>query len=164
MNGTKTPPPPSALFNQNIINICPVLYDSENPSNKQNYPQPIKLESRREAVLNFCAWKQDTYPWKFSFFCPWKKNSFPWKNFGPCPWKTPTAREKCQKCVRENDFEPVKKMAKNAKNGFHAHFWFSRGKKKHCHGQLALSEGISIYQAYQSLLLTGQSYGSPRNA
>ena len=128
MNGTKTPPPPSALFNQNIINICPVLYDSENPSNKQNYPQPIKLESRREAVLNFCAWKQDTYPWKFSFFCPWKKNSFPWKNFGPCPWKTPTAREKCQKCVRENDFEPVKKTAKNAKNGFHAHFWFSREK------------------------------------
>ena len=40
-----------------------------------------------------------------------------------------TAREKCQKCVRENDFAPVKKVAKSAQNGFHAHFWFSRGKK-----------------------------------
>ena len=99
MNGTKTPPPPSALFNQNIINICPVLYDSENPSNKQNYPQPIKLESRREAVLNFCAWKQDTYPWKFSFFCPWKKKIH--------------SREKILVPVREKPLLPVKNV-KNA--------------------------------------------------
>ena len=40
-----------------------------------------------------------------------------------------TAREKCQKCERENDFAPVKKVAKSAQNGFHAHFWFSREKK-----------------------------------
>ena len=117
------------IFSQNIINICPVLYDSENPSKKLNFPQPQKLESRREEVLNFCPWKQDTYPWKFSLSCPWKKKIFIPVKKSRCPWKIPTAREKCQKCVRENDFAPVKKMAKSAKNGFHAHFWFSWGKK-----------------------------------
>ena len=30
--------------------------------------------------------------------------------------------------MRENEFPSVKKMAKNSKNRFHAHFWFSRGK------------------------------------
>ena len=40
-----------------------------------------------------------------------------WKSVKKCAWK--------QFFVRE-------KNSKKAKNGFHGHFWFSRGKKKHC--------------------------------
>ena len=39
-------------------------------------------------------------------------------------------REKSEKSVRESNFLPVKKTEKKAQNGFHAHFWFSREKKK----------------------------------
>ena len=39
-----------------------------------------------------------------------------------CPWKMSKMRAWKWFCTRE-------KMAKSAKNGFHAHFWFSRGEK-----------------------------------
>ena len=38
--------------------------------------------------------------------------------------------KKSQNCGRENKKVPVKKVAKMAKNVFHGHFSFSRGKKK----------------------------------
>ena len=46
-----------------------------------------------------------------------------------CPWKQKSVREESGKSVRESDFLCVKKTPKKAKNTFHAHFWFSRGKK-----------------------------------
>ena len=36
---------------------------------------------------------------------------------------------KTRKSGREKNFPRVKKMGKMGKNGFHGHFWFSRGKK-----------------------------------
>ena len=48
-----------------------------------------------------------------------------------CPWNKKSLREKSEKSVRESKFVPVKKTEKKAQNGFHAHFWFSREKKKH---------------------------------
>ena len=37
---------------------------------------------------------------------------------------------KTRKSGREKNFPRVKKMGKMGKNGFHGHFWFSRGKNK----------------------------------
>ena len=60
-----------------------------------------------------------------------EKKTHPWKNPKKCPWKFWTAREKFEKSVRESDFAIREKNRKKAENGFHGHFWFSRGKKKH---------------------------------
>ena len=58
------------------------------------------------------------------------ENCPPVKNFKKVAVKIESGREKSEKSGRENDFLPVKKIEKNVKNGFHGHFWFSRGKKK----------------------------------
>ena len=47
-----------------------------------------------------------------------------------CPWKPKSVREKSEKSVRERGVAFREKSRKKAKNGFHGHFWFSRGKKK----------------------------------
>ena len=45
-----------------------------------------------------------------------------------CPWKPKSVREKSEKSVRERGVAFREKSRKKAKNGFHGHFWFSRGK------------------------------------
>ena len=63
-------------------------------------------------------------PWKNRKIVPVKKKSVREKNRKKCAWKTLFAREKIQK---------------TEKNGFHGHFFFSRGKKKHCIEVLSLN-------------------------
>ena len=52
-----------------------------------------------------------------------------------CPWKPKIVREKCEKSVRERGVAFREKSRKKAKNGFHGHFWFSRGKKTLTRGE-----------------------------
>ena len=83
--------------------------------------------------------KEKTHPWKKNEKksvrenrkVPVKKQ----KSDQKCPWKPKSVREKSEKSVRERGVAFREKSRKKAKNGFHGHFWFSRGKKKRCHRQ-----------------------------
>ena len=68
----------------------------------------------------------------FYFFLP--KIIFTQNSTAEKSWisKPPSQFHECDG-VFENDFPPVKKMAQNAKNGFHAQFWF-HGKKSTASG------------------------------
>ena len=78
--------------------------------------------------------KEKTHPWKKNEKksvrenrkVPVKKQ----KSDQKCPWKPKIVREKSEKSVRERGVAFREKNRKKAKNGFHGHFWFSRGKTK----------------------------------
>ena len=61
--------------------------------------------------------KLKTFAWKISILCAWKIKANAWNFLKKSTWKAAYIREKNEK---------------KAKKSFHAHFFFSRRKKKHC--------------------------------
>ena len=120
-----------------IIGLVPPKYHQYLPCSVwlRKSTKWAKLSTAKETGIEaggsskFMSVKTRYLPVKKLFILPVKKNSYQWKNLWTCPWKIPTARKKCQKCVRENNFAPVEKWQKVPKMAFTHTYGFHGGKK-----------------------------------